>query len=76
MDESAIIQQLRRSHHEFHQLEEQHRHLEERLAELIKRKVLTPQEEIEEKRLRIEKLQKKDRMTRIIQEHEAAGRAG
>jgi len=76
MDESAIIQQLRRSHYEFHQLEEQHRRLEERLAELTRRKVLTPQEEIEEKRLRIEKLQKKDRMTRIIQEHEAGERAG
>jgi len=70
MDESTIIQQLRKSHHEFHQLEEQHRRLEERLAELTRRKVLTPQEEMEEKRLRIEKLQKKDRMTRIIQEHE------
>ena len=76
MDESAIIQQLRRNHHEFHQLEEQHRHLEERLTELIRRKILTPQEEIEKKRLQIEKLKKKDRMTRIIQEHEAAKRAG
>ena len=76
MDEPAIIQQLRRSHHEFHQLEEQHQHLEERLAELIRRKVLTPQEEIEEKRLRIEKLQKKDRMTQIIREHEAEKETG
>ena len=76
MDESAMIQQLRRSNHEFHQLEEQHRRLEERLAELTRRKVLTPQEEIEEKRLRIEKLQKKDRMTRIIQEHKIGERAG
>lgn len=76
MDESAMIQQLRRNHHEFHQLEEQHRHLEERLAELIKRKVLTPQEEIEKKRLQIEKLKKKDRMAQIIREQEAAKRAG
>ncbi len=76
MNESAIIQQLRRSHHEFHQLEEQHRHLEERLTELIKRKILTPQEEIEKKRLQIEKLRKKDRMAQIIREHDAAKRAG
>jgi uncharacterized protein YdcH (DUF465 family) len=76
MDESEIIQQLRRSHYEFHQLEEQHRRLEERLEELTKRKVLTPQEEVEEKRLRIEKLQKKDRMTRIIQEHASEKKAG
>lgn len=76
MDESAIIQQLRRSHHEFHQLEEQHRHLEERLAELTRRKVLTPQEEIEKKRLQIEKLKKKDRMVQIIREHETEKRAG
>jgi len=76
MDESAIVQQLRRSHHEFHQLEEQHRHLEERLAELIKRKVLTPQEEIEKKRLQIDKLNKKDRMVQIIREHEAERKAG
>ena len=76
MNESAVIQQLRRNHHEFHQLEEQHRRLEERLEELARRKVLTPQEEIEEKRLRIEKLQKKDRMTRIIQEHETMRKAG
>ena len=76
MDESEIIQQLRRSHHEFHQLEEQHRRLEERLEELTRRKVLTPKEKIEEKRLRIEKLQKKDRMARIIQEHEAEKKTG
>jgi uncharacterized protein YdcH (DUF465 family) len=75
MDESAIVERLRRTHHEFHQLEEQHRHLEERLNELTRRKVLTPQEEVEKKRLQIEKLQKKDRMTRIIQEHESTGRA-
>ncbi len=70
MDDSAIIERLRRSHHEFQQLEEQHRHLEERLEELSRRKVLSPQEKSDEKRLRIEKLQKKDRMTRIIQEYE------
>jgi uncharacterized protein YdcH (DUF465 family) len=74
MDESAIVERLRKTHHEFHQLEQQHRHLEERLDEITKRKVLTPQEEVEKKRLQVEKLQKKDRMTRIIQEYESAGR--
>jgi uncharacterized protein len=72
MDESAMIQQLRKTHHEFHQLEEQHRQLEERLSELMRHKVLTPQEEIEKKRLQFEKLKAKDRMAQIVREQEGS----
>ena len=71
MDESTIIQQLRKNHHEFHQLEKQHRHLKEKLADLLRHRVLTPQEEIEKKRLQFEKLKAKDRMAQIIRDQQS-----
>ena len=70
MNEPAFIQELRKNHHEFQQLEKQHHQLEERLTALIRHKALTPQEEVEKKRLQFEKLRAKDRMAQIIREHE------
>ena len=70
MNEPSIIQELRRTHREFQQLEKQHHQFEERLTEIIRHKVLTPQGEVEKKRLQVEKLKAKDRMAQIIREHE------
>jgi uncharacterized protein YdcH (DUF465 family) len=70
VNESAIIQELRKTHREFQQLEKQHHQFEEQITELIRHKVLTPQEEVEKKRLQLEKLKAKDRMAQIIREHE------
>ena len=49
----------------FEQLEIKHRDHEERLEELKKRSWLTPEEEMEEKRLKKLKLHLKDQMERL-----------
>ena len=77
LTENVIADMLRQSNLEFRHLEESHHRLDAELAELQKRHVLTPQEELQKKQLQKEKLAKKDKMAeimRLYREHEA--RAG
>ena len=77
LTENVIVEVLRQSSVEFRQLEESHHRLDAELAELQKRHVLTPQEELQKKQLQKEKLARKDKMAelmRLYREHEA--RAG
>ena len=77
LTENVVADLLRQSNLEFRQLEESHHRLDAELAELQKRHVLTPEEELQKKRLQKEKLAKKDKMAeimRLYREHEA--RAG
>ncbi|MGH7235456.1 MAG: YdcH family protein [Nitrospiraceae bacterium] len=77
LTENVIADVLRQSSLEFRQLEESHHRLDAELAELQKRHVLTPQEELQKRQLQKEKLAKKDKMAelmRLYREHEA--RAG
>ena len=77
LTENVIADVLRQSSVEFRQLEESHHRLDAELAELQKRHVLTPQEELQKRQLQKEKLAKKDKMAelmRLYREHEA--RAG
>jgi uncharacterized protein YdcH (DUF465 family) len=64
--EDAIVEQLRRTNTEFRELEESHHRLDLELNELQKRHVLTPNEEIEKKRIQKEKLATKDRLAEFI----------
>jgi len=57
---------LRTSSTEFRELEESHHRLDSELAELQKRHVLTPQEEVLKKQIQKEKLAKKDKMAELI----------
>jgi ribosomal-protein-alanine N-acetyltransferase len=66
MTERAIAEQLRQSSTEFRELEESHHRLDNELAELQKRHVLTPSEELTKKQLQKEKLVKKDKMAELI----------
>lgn len=66
MTERAIAEQLRQSSTEFRELEESHHRLDNELAELQKRHVLTPSEELVKKQLQKEKLVKKDKMAELI----------
>ncbi len=66
LTEDAILEQLRHTNHEFRQLEESHHRLDLELNELQRRHVLTPNEEIEKKRLQKEKLVKKDKLAEIV----------
>jgi uncharacterized protein YdcH (DUF465 family) len=67
---------LRASNPEFRELEEAHHRLDAELAELHKRHVLTPQEEMLKKQIQKEKLAKKDKMAELVRQHrEGAPRA-
>ncbi|WP_447977127.1 DUF465 domain-containing protein [Candidatus Nitrospira bockiana] len=69
MTADRIAELLRASSLEFRQLEESHHRLDMELAELQKRHVLTPQEEILKKQIQKEKLAKKDRMAELIRQY-------
>lgn len=60
---------LRQRNSEFQKLEEAHHQMERELNELIRRKTLTPQEELHKKQLQVEKLHTKDRMEAILRDY-------
>ncbi|MCE3225390.1 MAG: rimI, partial [Nitrospira sp.] len=64
--ETAITDRLRQSNTEFRALEESHHRLDAELADLQRRHVLTPAEEVLKKQLQKEKLATKDRMAELI----------
>jgi uncharacterized protein YdcH (DUF465 family) len=66
--EEHIAENLRTSNKEYRELEESHHRLDEELQQLLKRHVLTPQEEILKKQIQKEKLGKKDRMAALVRE--------
>lgn len=66
LTDARVSELLRESSTEFRELEQTHHRLDAELAELQKRHVLTPQEELVKKQLQKEKLAKKDRMAEMI----------
>jgi len=69
--DEQIAEGLRTSNEEYQELEESHHRLDAELQQLLKRHVLTPQEEILKKHIQKEKLGKKDRMAALIRESRA-----
>jgi uncharacterized protein YdcH (DUF465 family) len=69
MKEAEIISILRVENEEFRKIEEEHRKLDKDLDEMSKKKYLTPDEEVEKKRMQKQKLQYKDRMAELIREY-------
>ena len=61
---------------EYRKLAVEHKSLHEKLSAFDVKVYLSPEEELERNTLKKLKLQKKDRMTRIIQEHGIGERAG
>lgn len=66
-----IKQELSGHSEEFRGLLQKHHDHERRLAELATKTYLSTDEELEEKRLKKEKLHLKDRMEEIVREHKA-----
>jgi hypothetical protein len=60
---------LLRSHDAFRRLHAEHQECEARLAQLAQRSLPSPEDEVEEKRLKLRKLALKDRMEEILREH-------
>lgn len=69
MKEHEIAEILFRENNEYRQLGSEHKQLEVMLAEIDKKLHLTPEEEIERKRIQKLKLVKKDRMAELIREY-------
>ena len=70
-DKTDITERLKRENREFSQLVKDHEEFERKLEELNKLKFLTPDQEIEKKRIQKLKLKGKDKMAAIIREYES-----
>jgi hypothetical protein len=71
MREEEIVEFLKKENEGFRQLYHEHRQLDASLAELTMRHYLTPEEEIEKKRLQKEKLVKKDKIAAVVRDYRA-----
>jgi uncharacterized protein YdcH (DUF465 family) len=63
---------LLRSHETFRRLHEEHQECEARLAQLTQSSLPSPEDEVEEKRLKVHKLALKDQMEAILRQHRTA----
>ena len=72
---TALIDEIKNelsvSNEEYKTLLQEHHDHERRLAELASKSYLSTEEDLEEKRLKKEKLHLKDRMEEIVREHRA-----
>jgi uncharacterized protein YdcH (DUF465 family) len=68
LKEQEIIESLKKENEEFKKLLEEHHDLDVTLAEIDKKVYLTPEEEIERKKLQKLKLAKKDKMAEFIRD--------
>jgi uncharacterized protein len=69
LKEQEIVDQLKKENDEFKKLSEEHRNLDGLLAEIDNKRYLTPEEEVERKRIQKLKLLRKDRMAELIREY-------
>jgi uncharacterized protein YdcH (DUF465 family) len=69
LKEHEIVEFLKKENDEFRRLNEEHRNLDELLVEIDSRKYLTPEEEVERKKIQKQKLLKKDRMAELVRKY-------
>jgi len=69
LKEQEIAELLKKENEEFRKLSEEHRGLDILLAEIDNKRYLTPEEELERKKIQKQKLLKKDRMAEIVREY-------
>lgn len=68
MKEQEIVEKLMQENQEFRKISEEHHALDVQLMEIDKKVYLTPEEEIERKKMQKQKLLKKDLMAEMIRE--------
>lgn len=71
MKEQEIIEVLKKDNEEFKNLSQEHQELDSLLVEMDKRVYLSPEEEVERKKIQKQKLLKKDRMAEIIRDYKS-----
>ena len=69
MKENEIVETLKKQNEEFRKLSEEHRNLDQLLAAMDSKHYLSPEEEIERKRMQKLKLVRKDRMAELMREY-------
>jgi uncharacterized protein YdcH (DUF465 family) len=75
-DHDALVEELLESNPDFRRLHEEHQDCERRLEELSDKSLLSEEDEIEEKKIKVHKLALKDRMELLVRaEHEARATA-
>lgn len=72
VQEDAVVKKLVVENEEFKKLYSEHLDLENKLAEIDKKHYISPEEELERKRLQKIKLAGKDRMFELIRKYKAA----
>lgn len=70
MDQDPLKEELIASDEEFRRLHDEHQQYERRLEELNHKSLLSQEDEVEEKRIKLHKLALKDRMESILREHQ------
>jgi len=69
LKENEIVEFLKKENEEFRRLSEEHRNLDRLLADIDNRRYLTPEEEVERKKLQKLKLLRKDKMAAIVRQY-------
>jgi uncharacterized protein YdcH (DUF465 family) len=69
LKEHEIVELLKKENEEFRRLNEEHRNLDELLVEIDSKKYLTPEEEVDRKKIQKQKLLKKDRMAELVRDY-------
>jgi len=69
LKEQEIIEKMTQENEEFRKVSEEHHELDKILAEIDKKVYLTPEEEIERKKMQKQKLLKKDIMAEMIRQY-------
>ena len=73
MKEQEIVEKLMKENQDFRKISEEHHLLDVQLLEIDKKVYLTPEEELERKKMQKQKLLKKDLMAEMIREFKQAG---
>ncbi|NJD55637.1 MAG: DUF465 domain-containing protein [Nitrospirae bacterium] len=69
MKEQEIIEKLKQENEEFRKLSDEHHHLDEQIGEIDKKVYLTPEEDLERKKMAKHKLHLKDKMAELVREY-------
>jgi len=70
--EQEIMERLKKENEEFRKVSDEHHHLDVQLAEIDRKVYLTPEEEIERKKMAKQKLSLKDKMAEMIRDYKKA----
>ena len=73
LSDEGLKKELLVTDEEFRRLHEEHQNYERRLTELLQKTLLSQDDELEEKKIKLQKLRLKDRMQAILRAHQETG---